>query len=201
MKKRDIPGKLREEILNHLARHLSFIKTINEFPMVSTEDIQEILNQSAEFYRSESESLDSLNLCDFFLYTDGACRGNPGEAGAGIVILDEEGNTIRELKKYLGEKTNNAAEYQALIIGIKEVLKLGGNRVHIFSDSELMVNQLNGAYRVKNKGLMVLYNEADRLLKEFVGYDIKHINRNKNCQADKLANEAIDEKRGNVYST
>lgn len=194
MKSREIPNKLKTEILNHLALHLSFIKTIEKFPMVSKEDIQEILHQSAVFYRDKSSNQASPNLRDFFVYTDGASRGNPGEAGAGAVILDKEGNVIRELKKYLGKNTNNVAEYRALILGLREVLKLKGTRVHIFSDSELMVRQLNGIYAVKNKGLVVLYNEVNDLLKKFVWYDIKYINREKNRHADRLANEAIDER-------
>ncbi|RJP55357.1 MAG: reverse transcriptase-like protein [Deltaproteobacteria bacterium] len=162
--------------------------------MVSNEDIQEILHQSAVFYRNKSDNRASSNLRDFFVYTDGASRGNPGEAGAGAVILDKEGNVISEFKKYLGKNTNNVAEYRALILGLTEALKLKGTRVHIFSDSELMVRQLNGTYAVKNKGLMVLYNEVNDLLKKFVWYDIKYINREKNKHADRLANEAIDER-------
>ena len=194
MKKRDVPGKLKDEILNHLAESLSFIKTIQEFPTVTIEDIQEILRNAAKPGRGNSESHISLGISDFVLYTDGACRGNPGEAGAGAVIQDREGNVINEKKAYLGISTNNAAEYMGLILGLKEVLKLGGTIVHIFSDSELMVKQLEGNYRVKSKNLMVLYNEVKELLKNFVGYDINHIDRGKNHHADKLANEAIDEK-------
>lgn len=194
MKNREIPDKLKTEILDHLARHLSFIKTIERFPMVSKEDIQEILHQSAVFYRSKLEDRASSDTRDFFVYTDGASRGNPGEAGIGVVILDKEGNVIGELKKYLGKNTNNVAEYRALILGLRGVLKLKGSRVHIFSDSELMVRQLNGTYAVKNKGLVVLYNVVKYLLKKFVWYDIKYINREKNKHADRLANEAIDER-------
>lgn len=162
--------------------------------MVSKEDIQEILYQSAVFYRSKSDDRALSDPRDFFVYTDGASRGNPGEAGAGAVILDKEGNVIRELKKYLGKNTNNVAEYQALILGLRGVLKLKGTRVDIFSDSELIVRQLNGTYAVKNKGLVVLYNVVNDLLKKFVWYDIKYINRDKNRHADRLANEAIDER-------
>ena len=194
MKNREISDKLKTEILNHLALHMSFTKTIEKFPMVSKEDIQEILHQSAAFYRNKLGNQTSSNSRDFFVYTDGASRGNPGEAGAGAVILDKEGNIIGQLKKYLGKNTNNVAEYRALILGLREVLKLKGTRVHIFSDSELMVKQLNGAYKVKNKGLIVLYNEVNDMLKKFVWYDIKYIERDKNRHADRLANEAIDER-------
>ncbi|MFH2013144.1 MAG: ribonuclease HI family protein [Pseudomonadota bacterium] len=194
MKNIEITDKLKTEILNHLALHMSFIKTIEKFPMVSKEDIQEILYQSADFFRNKPVNQASSNSHVFFVYTDGASRGNPGEAGAGAVILNKEENLIGEFKKYLGNSTNNAAEYQALILGLREVLKLKGTRVQIFSDSELMVKQLNGAYKVKNEGLIVLHNEVNDLLKKFAWYDIKHIEREKNRHADRLANEAIDER-------
>ena len=194
MKKRDVPGKLKDEILNYLAESLSFIKTIQEFPTVTIEDIQEILRHAAKSGRGNPESDISLGISDFVLYTDGACRGNPGEAGAGAVIQDREGNVINEKKAYLGISTNNVAEYMGMVLGLKEVLKLGGTVVHIFSDSELMVKQLEGHYSVKSKSLMVLYSEVKELLKKFVGYDINHIDRGKNHYADRLANEAIDEK-------
>jgi ribonuclease HI len=163
------------------------------------EDIQRILRQSAEFYRDKSEDQASRNLHDYFLYTDGACRGNPGESGAGVVVLDKEGNVIRELTKYLGKNTNNTAEYRALILGLREVLELGGTMVHIFSDSELMVRQLTKAYSVRNERLMVLYNEVNELLGRFAGYDIRHISREKNRHADRLANRAIDERGANSF--
>ncbi|MFH1625077.1 MAG: ribonuclease HI family protein [Pseudomonadota bacterium] len=196
LKRKEITDKLRIEILNYLAEHLSFAKITSRFPSVSMADIQEILYQSAEFFRSKSEP-DVSPICqDFFLYTDGASRGNPGDAGAGAVIRDKEGNVIRESKEYLGKNTNNTAEYRGLILGLTEVLKIGGRRVHIFSDSELMVKQLTGIYGVKNEGLRVLYKEVNGLLKKFVWYDIKHISRERNKHADRLANEAIDEGSG-----
>jgi len=194
LKSKEIPNKLKIEMLDYLAEHLSFIKLINRFPMVSMEDVQNILRKSAEFYQCNLEDHSSLNRYDYFLYTDGASRGNPGEAGAGAVVIDQKGNVIMEFSKYLGQNTNNVAEYLALIFGLREVLSIGGNSVRVFSDSELMVKQLNGAYRVKNEKLILLYNEVKKLLERFGQYDIMHIKREKNHHADRLANVAIDEK-------
>lgn len=195
---KDIPNKLKIEIINYLAEHLSFKMAADKFPMVSMKDIQEIIYQAAAFYQSDSISklqvrdakFDNLNL-----YTDGASRGNPGEAGAGVVILDRVGNVVKELKEYLGNTTNNSAEYRALILGLQEVLRLGGTKVTIFSDSELMVNQIKGSYNVKNQGLLLLYKEVNELLEKFLKYDINHIRREENRHADRLANEAIDKRR------
>lgn len=129
----------------------------------------------------------------FRLYTDGAARGNPGPAGAGWAVLDPEGNCVLEGKKYLGETTNNQAEYQALVLALKEALKLGRKGLEVFADSELMIRQLKGEYKVKNEGLKPLHTEALLTLKQFQTYALHHVPREKNKTADRLANEAIDE--------
>jgi ribonuclease HI len=124
---------------------------------------------------------------------DGAARGNPGEAGCGAVILDQNGIVLREVCRYLGRTTNNVAEYQGLLLGLREVSRLGGKRVHIRSDSQLLVRQLNGLYRVKDEKLKTLYAEASSLLRDFDSYRIIHVARENNELADRLANRAIDE--------
>lgn len=123
---------------------------------------------------------------------DGASRGNPGLAGAGAVISDPEGNVARELRKYLGVMTNNMAEYSALVMALAEAKAMGVGEVEVFADSELMVKQLNGKYKVKSADLLPLYNEASSLLKSFRRYKIVHVYREENSAADRLANEAID---------
>ncbi|MBI5286581.1 MAG: ribonuclease HI family protein [Deltaproteobacteria bacterium] len=130
----------------------------------------------------------------FSLYVDGASRGNPGEAGAGVVILDEDGNMVKRLKYYLGVTTNNQAEYKALLLALKEVCskQYAVGRLKIYSDSELLVRQIKGEYRVKDKGLKPLYQEVMGLLRGLKGYDIIHISREENSVADRLANQAID---------
>lgn len=127
------------------------------------------------------------------LYTDGACRGNPGQGGAGAVLVDESGNIFATIKKSLGLCTNNIAEYKALIMGLEEALKRKCRRLHIFLDSELLVNQINGQYKVKNENLKILMRDVRKLLSYLDNYTIKHIDRSQNHLADHLANEAIDD--------
>lgn len=127
------------------------------------------------------------------LHTDGAARGNPGPAGAGWVIRDGRGKSLAENCEYLGEKTNNQAEYLALLMALKQALALGGTKVKIFADSELMVKQLKGEYKVKNEGLKPLFDEARNLLRRFESVSVAHVAREKNADADALANRAIDQ--------
>lgn len=127
-----------------------------------------------------------------YIYADGASRGNPGEAGAGMVIMDSNHHVLLEKGTYLGKTTNNVAEYRALILALGEARRLGAQVVKIFLDSELLVRQLKGVYRVKSPNLRDLFEEAQRLLQNFNTYDIMHIRRNENSAADRLANQAID---------
>ncbi len=126
------------------------------------------------------------------LYVDGASRGNPGEAGAGFYLVDGEGNEVLRGMRFLGSMTNNAAEYQALILGLREALGVGGTSIEIYTDSELVAKQLKGIYNVKNRHLRKLYREAVGLLDRFHRYEIIPIRRENNREADRLANEAID---------
>jgi len=130
------------------------------------------------------------------LYVDGASRGNPGDAGAGFYLLDEEGNELLEGMRYLGRMTNNAAEYHALILGLREVLGIGGTSVEIYTDSELVARQVKGIYNVRNRQLGTLYQEAVALLDKFHSYEMIPIRREDNRKADRLANEAIDGRKG-----
>jgi len=127
----------------------------------------------------------------YCLYTDGASRGNPGKAGAGIVLVSPEGEVILKKSFFLGEKTNNEAEYLALWLGLKEACKRGIKNLYIFMDSQLVVNHLKGVYKLKAPHLMPIYNQIQQLLKR-LSYQIHHIRREDNKLADKLANYAID---------
>ena len=144
--------------------------------------------------RQDLPSKDSVPLKQLSIYTDGASRGNPGEAGAGVIIYDEHGELVKKVKRYLGTTTNNVAEYSALIIALEEAQQLQGEVLHLFSDSELMVRQLNGIYKVKDSKMKVLASEARKLLSHFIHYTISAIERKKNKEADTLANLAIDER-------
>jgi ribonuclease HI len=124
---------------------------------------------------------------------DGAARGNPGEAGCGAAIFDETGAVVMELSRYLGRTTNNVAEYEALLMGLEALLKAGKKKIRIQSDSELLVRQLNGQYRVKDEKLKLLYDRAMVLLRQFDWYHVLHIPRESNRLADRLANRGIDE--------
>lgn len=130
------------------------------------------------------------------LRTDGGARGNPGPAGAGFVI-EQDGTCVCRAGFYLGETTNNVAEYQALIHGLENVQALGFRQVTVMADSELVVKQLNGVYRVKNAGLKPLFLRALELLRGFESSDIRHVRREDNVDADEMANLAMDE-RGTV---
>lgn len=129
------------------------------------------------------------------LHIDGASKGNPGEAGAGIWIADGEGKKIFAMSRYLGHRTNNEAEYWALLLGLREVKRLGGESVRIFTDSELVERQLNGLYRVKNPNLKALHASAMKHLQEFSFYAVESIPREQNREADRLANLAVEKAR------
>ena len=123
---------------------------------------------------------------------DGASKGNPGESGIGVAIFDKDLNLINEACDYLGVATNNVAEYKALILGIKLSTKYNAKRVLFKADSELMVKQIKGEYRVKNAQLKLLFTEAQSLLKKLPNWKIMHVPREENKEADLLANKGVD---------
>jgi ribonuclease HI len=132
------------------------------------------------------------------LHVDGASRGNPGDAGFGIYVTAPDGSEVASLFGYLGKATNNVAEYQALLHGLRFALARGASVVEVFSDSELLVRQIEGRYRVKNAGLQPLHREAQRLLARFAKARVAHVPRERNREADALANRAVDERASNV---
>lgn len=128
------------------------------------------------------------------IYTDGAARGNPGESGAGVVLKTPEGEEVGRFGRYLGKHTNNYAEYQALLLGLHHAREFGARDITILSDSELLVRQLLGEYRVRATHLRELFDQAKDVLTLFDKYQVKRIGREKNSEADSMANRAIDEK-------
>ena len=130
----------------------------------------------------------TMKLLD--IYIDGASKNNPGPAGIGVIIC-REGEVIKNISEYIGEATNNCAEYTALIYGLQEALVSKAEAVNINSDSQLLCRQLNKQYKVKSPGIIGLYNQATHLLSAFKQFSINYIPREHNRGADKLANAAV----------
>ncbi len=126
------------------------------------------------------------------LFTDGASRGNPGAAAIGVVLRTPDGRTVEEIGEAIGVATNNAAEYAALIRGLRRARELGARRVVVHADSELLVRQLEGTYAVRHEGLRPLFEEARRLLACFEAAEVRHVPREENRDADRLAHAALD---------
>lgn len=126
------------------------------------------------------------------IFIDGASRGNPGDAGIGVKIL-QPGKEPREIKRYLGKMTNNQAEYFALIEALESAKDLKNQPIRIFTDSQLVANQVNGLWKVKHGEIIPLNKKAKSLFSEYGDITIQHIRREKNSEADRLANLAIDE--------
>ncbi len=126
------------------------------------------------------------------IYVDGASRGNPGPAAVGVVMKDEKGVTTLKVSSSIGRATNNQAEYTALIMALQEAKRLRADQVYINTDSQLMAEQINGNYRVRNAHIRPLFEKAMQLLTAFQYYSIDHIPRHLNSEADALANEALN---------
>lgn len=126
------------------------------------------------------------------LWTDGAARGNPGPAGIGAILKSPTGDVLYTGSEYLGHTTNNVAEYKAVLLGLAGALAQGVQRIEVRADSELLIKQLKGEYRVKSAGLKPLFDEARQLLSRFKSYKLTHIRRELNGEADRLANQGID---------
>lgn len=125
--------------------------------------------------------------------TDGGARGNPGPAGIGAVIKNGQGLIVAEKKAYIGETTNNQAEYKALLLGLSAAKAMGGSKILVNMDSELIVRQMQGRYKIKDPGLKLLAAEVMKLREEFESVEFRHVPRAQNADADKLVNQAIDE--------
>ena len=133
-----------------------------------------------------------MNYPELHIHTDGGSRGNPGPSALGVVVKTPEGETLEAYGEFLGKMTNNQAEYHALLSGIRKAIALGAERVKVFMDSELIVKQMKGEYRVKDKELgkiyLMIHNELTRLKK----CAFEHVRRERNKEADAKVNEALD---------
>lgn len=198
VEKNEGPPPTDESVLRRLAQTLSITKTLKHFPSLKANDLQEILLRSAgraaEMKRIAPAQPERKGLPEFFIHTDGSSRGNPGESGAGVVIADARGRTVKELKCFLGMATNNVAEYRAAILALEKAFEMGAGSVSLHLDSELVVRQLRGEYRVREAHLKPLHERALQLLHQFAKYEIMSVPREENRRADQLANEAIDQK-------
>jgi probable phosphoglycerate mutase len=131
-------------------------------------------------------------------HCDGGSRGNPGPSGYGALIEDTEGRVVARLSEFLGVQTNNYAEYSGLLAVLQWAIENGAKRLRVVSDSELMVKQMKGLYKVKNPGLRPLWEEAKRRAARLEGFEMRHTLRGGNKEADRLANEAMDKGRTRV---
>jgi ribonuclease HI len=136
-----------------------------------------------------------MNKDNLIIFCDGGSRGNPGKAGLGSVIYDEDKNVLKEISKYIGIATNNQAEYKAVLAAIKEAKKIGAKKIKFFLDSELIVKQMSGEYRVKNKELLTIYLDIRQRMLEFKSVNFFHVPREQNKEADRLANLAMDREK------
>jgi ribonuclease HI len=130
------------------------------------------------------------------VHVDGGARGNPGPAAAAAVAYGPEGDELTERSEFLGEATNNVAEYRALLLGLELARELGAGEVEVVNDSELVSRQIGGEYKVKHAGLKPLYLDAMRALRGFDRWSVRSVRREGNVRADELVNEALDEAVG-----
>ena len=135
---------------------------------------------------------DNLNVSKLTIYTDGAARGNPGPAAIGCVIKDDKGTIVATISRCLGATTNNQAEYRAIIAALEKAASIGAKQIALFSDSELVVKQINGQYKVKHAALRPLYLEVVKLAGALESFKISNVPRERNKEADALANKALD---------
>jgi len=184
----DDPDKVGKviEALEQLRRGAS-LRSALEAAGLSRTELEELIAEAIEAleqYRRRGSSL--------VAYCDGASRGNPGEAASAVVICDDEGKVIHRTSRLLGVTTNNVAEYQAVILALERARKLGADRLTLKVDSELVANQLQDNFRVKNAKLKELHRRAKELMAGFKEVAIHLIRREENREADRMANKALD---------
>jgi ribonuclease HI len=162
----------------------------------STKDARDLLFAMADkispVQNLETEAAEPVDVDTAIAYIDGGARGNPGPAGCGVFLLDPKGVELAECSHYLGKMTNNEAEYAGLLSALEKAIELGVKKLEIRSDSQLLVRQMQGKYKVKAQNLMPLFIRANQLIRSLSSVHFLHIPRDKNKEADRLANEAMD---------
>lgn len=186
---------LQAAVLRFIAREEPLVATLGAFPQLDRTRLQRALEKAAGLLEgSETQEEQPPSYIRLRLYSDGAARGNPGPAGAGAVLVEPSGQVVDRLGKFLGHQTNNYAEYQGLLLGLRRARELGVREVEVFADSELMIRQLGGRYQVKSPSLRPLYEEALKVLNEFERVKLVHVPREMNRAADEMSNKAIEER-------
>ena len=196
----------KSELVEELARTLSVRKLLKAHPEIDEDALAAVLREAAvsigrgDVPAAGQPAFDLTGEAPpqkagrLVMFTDGASRGNPGEAGIGVVIKDEGGKVVKRIARYLGRATNNQAEYTALLDGLKAAREMGAEGIQAYADSELLVKQIKGEYKVKNPELQKMNLLARSLIEKFPAFVIAYIPREKNSLADSLANEAIDKR-------
>ena len=188
------------ELLRVIAEEESLDRTLARFPGVSRTDLVGVLlGRAAPVHPAPHPHPTGAPHAvhphrRLRVASDGAARGNPGPAGAGAVLFDMEGRILERLGKFLGRQTNNVAEYQALLLGLRRARELGAEELEVVADSELIIRQLSGVYQVRAPALRELHAEALALLKAFRRVKLIHVPRAQNAEADEMSNRAIDER-------
>ncbi len=190
------------EILTLIHKNIDMEKLKNQKKTITKRRIDQLLQKLKEYVKKDDLSVTDKagkdvstidKKFDFLIVNvDGASKGNPGEAGIGVAVYDKDLNIVQKSCEYIGMATNNIAEYKALILGAKLAVEFNAKNTLFKSDSELMVKQIMGEYRVKNTQLKSLYSEVQSLLGKLPEWKIKHVPREENTEADLLANKGVE---------
>ena len=185
----------KQELLRAVYEAVDWAQLYEALPGLAREEVDDLFRDLGllveDAPEASPEPTASLAGDEVILRTDGGSRGNPGPAGIGIVIQAPSGETVLAHGAPIGKATNNVAEYRAVIEGLKMALELGAAHVQLLSDSELLVRQIQGRYRVKNAGLRPLYDEVVVLLGRFQDWNARHVPREQNAEADALATKGV----------
>jgi len=186
-----------------IVKYLDIEKLIKDNPSVTKEMINSFPYEISKTKKGDEQidtrpTLNAIHqrekreFSELIIHTDGASRGNPGKAGIGVAIYDKSYRLVEEVCRFIGESTNNVAEYHAMILAVQKAIAYNAKKVTFKTDSELLVRQLNGIYRVKSPGLLPLYKELSIFLNKIPAWEIQHVSREENLRADALANKGID---------
>jgi len=194
-------------VLEALAASLDAGEVLSRFPGLAREDLRALVRAAAGKLpraasgpapgpagRSAPANAEPAGVWpeEVTVHIDGGSRGNPGEAGVGVYFQDRDGTPLQSIARFIGRATNNTAEYQALLVALARAREAGVKHLRVFSDSELLVNQVNGRYRTTVPHLQQYLQEAIRLMRQIGRVDVAHVRREFNKEADALANEAMD---------